>query len=158
MKTETEKFEVKFRGLRLDKSEVVFGNFFHWKRYGKNIPIIGEGVQNGSIYGFEVIPETVGRFINKKDIHNNDLYQGDIVRWGMMENGLETLIRYAVIEINPDIQFRIIFYINPETNERVETDGKVFNYSSFMYQRTELYLEKLGNIHQNPELLNIKKP
>ena len=152
MKTETEKFEVKFRGERVGKKGFIYGMPTYDLKY-----IFNKDSLN-SPDDYEVIPETVGRFINKKDIHNNDLYQGDIVRWGMMENGLEALIRYAVIEINPDIQFRIIFYINPETNERVETGGKVFNYGNFIYESTELYLENIGNIHQNPELLKTKKP
>jgi hypothetical protein len=152
MKTETEKFEVKFRAW--DGKGMIYRGLHdrNWYTEEKGGKVVF-GAHPDDKHQLEVM-----QFINKKDIHKNDLYQGDIVRWGIMENGLETLIRYAVIEINPDIQFRILFYINPETNERVETDGKVFNYGNFMYQRTELYLEKLGNIHQNPELLNVKKP
>ena len=120
--------------------------------------------ENNNFYGVDTTNErpdigdvlAVMRFINKKDINNEELYTGDIVRWGMLENSLEPLIRYAVIETNPDIQFRILFYVNPKTNERVETKGKVFDYGSFAYQSTELYLEKVGDVHTTPELLTAK--
>ena len=87
---------MKFRGLRENKTWV-YGYYYTWKRYGKEIPIVGEGVQNGSVNGDEVIPETVGMFTGKYDIDGVEIYQGDIlsvdneetyiVEWGEEEAG-----------------------------------------------------------------------
>jgi hypothetical protein len=49
-----------FRGKRKDNGEIVEGeSFLIWKRYNKKLPMIGEGVQNGSVYGHEIIPESL---------------------------------------------------------------------------------------------------
>lgn len=48
----------KFEGITLNGTKVT-GYLFAWIRYGKEIPIIGEGVKNGSVMGFEVVPETI---------------------------------------------------------------------------------------------------
>lgn len=48
-----------FRGKRVRDGEMVEGYFFAWYRRGKEIPMIGEGVQNGSVNADEVDPETV---------------------------------------------------------------------------------------------------
>jgi len=48
-----------FEGERKDGKGKVKGYFFVTKRYNREIPIIGKSVQNGSVNGFEVKPETV---------------------------------------------------------------------------------------------------
>ncbi len=48
-----------FEGMRKDGKGVAKGYFFVWHKRGVQIPMIGDGVQNGSVYGDEVLPETV---------------------------------------------------------------------------------------------------
>jgi hypothetical protein len=50
---------MKFKGKRVLDDQEVTGYFFVWHRYSKEIPIIGDGVRNGAVMGFEVYPETV---------------------------------------------------------------------------------------------------
>lgn len=86
---------MKFRGLRENKTWA-YGYYYTWKRYGKEIPIVGEGVQNGSVNGDKVLSDTVGLFTGKYDVNGNEIYQGDIlidgeenyiVEWGEEEAG-----------------------------------------------------------------------
>lgn len=54
---------IKFKGKRVDNGQLIEGNFFYWIKRGVKIPIIGDGVKNGSVMGFEVDITTV-RIIN----------------------------------------------------------------------------------------------
>ena len=94
------------------------------------------------------------RFIELSDKNGKELYEGDIVNWGMHHpNSEEHFHRYAVVEINPDIQFRILFYINSANGNKKETDGYIFRFGQFAYKETNKHLEVIGNINENPELL-----
>lgn len=81
--------ESKFRGYCKDRKEWVYGNFFYWIKRDERIPIIGEGVQNGSVMGSEVVLESVGRFIGTKDIYRKEVYQGDIIEFDNSDIGGE---------------------------------------------------------------------
>jgi uncharacterized phage protein (TIGR01671 family) len=100
--------------------------------------------------------KTVGQFTGLKDKNGKEIYEGDLIRWGLGFTGSydkEHWHRYAVVEINPDIQFRIIYYETSIGLEKMPTDNYVFRYGKFAYKETDLYIEIIGNIHENPELL-----
>lgn len=94
--------------------------------------------------------DTVQQFTGLKDCKGKEIFEGDVVRWGMLN---EHRTRVAFVEINPDIQFRILYYIVKSTSERKEGDGYIFHYGNFAYKNTEEHLEIIGNIYVNPELL-----
>ncbi len=73
-----------------------------------------------------------------KDKEGKHIYEGDIVMWGW---GIENPARIAIVEINPDIQFVGI------------NIAVTFNFGNFVYRETDKYLEVVGNICENKDLL-----
>ncbi len=92
------------------------------------------------------------QFTGLLDKNGVEIYEGDIVRWGM--DGQECWIRYAVVELFPCLQFKIIYYVEEKTNAKKPTDNHIFGYSNFIYKQTDKYLKVIGNIYENPELLD----
>lgn len=101
-----------------------------------------------------ILEKTIGQFTGLHDKNGKEIYEGDVVNWGMHHpNSEERFHRYAIVEFNPDIQFKIIFYINSQNGVKKETDGHIFRFGQFAYKETERHLQVLGNIYENPELL-----
>ena len=99
----------------------------------------------------------VMQFTGLHDINGKEIYEGDIVRWGMHGGswGHETWNRYAEVEINPDLQFRIIHYIHSETGEKRPSDNYIFHFGKFAYTETEQFLEIIGNVFENADLVKL---
>lgn len=85
-----------------------------------------------------------------RDIKNNLIYEGDVVKWGHLEGSKENPVRVAVVEINPDIQFR---RLDISAKQGFLGQNYIFRFGSFAYTHTHKCLEIVGNIYENPELL-----
>lgn len=137
--------EIKFRGKRVDNGEWVYGDLlepfeshYYVLDYSKfnydcfeDIGLFGED--------FEVIPETVGQLTGLFDKNGKQIYEGDIVNWGI--DGREKPTRIAQVMFKPDIIFN--------------SSVGIFNYGDFAYQDTYNHLTIIGNIHDNPKLLEV---
>lgn len=139
---------IKFRGMDLE------GRWF----YGLPCIIIvgrdrGSYISNscGMPMAYDIRPETLTQFTGLVDKNGKEVFEGDVVRWGM--NKVEDAIRYAVVEFNPDIQFRILFYFDEKINKKIPGDNYIFHYARFAYSKTEKHLEVIGNIYENGDLL-----
>ena len=105
-------------------------------------------------YYWEVVPETVGQFIGQLDKNGKEIYEGDIVKnkevggYGFEYIGI---VRYY----KEDCRFGIdLTATNKFTKRCLFTVGECsFNdgYCTIKYYNE---YEVLGNIHDNPELLN----
>ena len=92
------------------------------------------GMEYNEFYYIEVLPETVGQFTGQTDKNNVEIYKDDILR---DEKG-----RRFVVTWNNDIGSWVNKPINKELSYPCFNVGTVKG------------LEKLGNIHDNPELVN----
>jgi uncharacterized phage protein (TIGR01671 family) len=139
---------VKFRGKTLINGEWIFGSYLNQyfsTKSQKLIDAIAYTVGNQT-FRPQVDPSTVGEFTGLSDKNGKEIYEGDIVKWGHMSNSRENPVRIAIVEILPDIQFRILNFKDYE-------QPVIFRYGSFAYQNTQKALEIIGNQWDNPELL-----
>lgn len=86
------------------------------------------------------------QYTGLKDINGKKIFENDIVKWGHIKHGEENPIRIARVDLFPSLQFEIV-------QNRKSFFKRTFEYGAFMYQDTEKWLEVIGNIHDNPELL-----
>ena len=123
--------EIKFRGKRLDNGEWVYGNFVRGCVNPYNY-IIEFGDTELCRNYIAVIPETVSQYVGLKDMHNNELYEGDIVecKAGECRNGVWEYQRRYIVEYTwSDEMWEMI--------QAIENVG----------------VEVIGNICDNPEFL-----
>ena len=124
---------IKFRGKRIDKGIWVYGGF---TLDAADMPRIT--VKTSDETGLEfpkVIPETVGQFTERHDENGKEIYEKDILSF----EGRKYIVkwhgefgRFAALDMKHD------------EKDFVQLGVK-------MWDETEV----IGNIHDNPELLNI---
>ena len=124
---------IKFRGFHANETgETVI------KLNGKEIKgtwYYGDLSTDGGYYIQEhaVLPETVGQYINKNDLNGQELYEGDAVR----NTYSETIFIVSYTSKASFVAKRDIFFLDlsyPESSREV-----------------------IGNIYENPELLEVEK-
>lgn len=137
--------EILFRGKRVDNGKWVFGSYaFAPKRKGAFGQIISDLdqekhyiVSKTDYEYWEVCPETVGQFIGLTDKNGKKIFEGDIIK----DNGP----RIYMIGYNEELMKYAFLYYHKELKNIYcggfvsKTDGKS--------------IEVIGNIHDNPELL-----
>lgn len=124
--------EILFRGKRIDNGEWLFGDLRHifHGEYRTHIVDNSNGLNNG-VCGLEVASSTVGQFTGLTDRNGVKIFEGDIVRYGQR----------GKVEYNSgSAQFTLNF-----TNSTYEGFDKIPFCDCGV----------LGNIHDNPELLEV---
>jgi len=120
--------EIKFRGLELEHKYMVFGSLINYDP----IPEIQEtslGEMDYDYTTYEVIPESVGQFTGLKDVNGIEIYEGDI--------------------IGNDKRIGVVCWNQKNFRYWVETTDKLNDW--FL---PDSKYKVLGNIHENPELIN----
>lgn len=142
--------EILFRGKRADNGEWVFGDL---RQY---VNIVGcedfyeiDTMSDTIGYGhsYKVILETVGQFTGLTDKNGRKIFEGDIVKIIDKIVGYE---RLAIIVFgNPNGVYSWGYQLKPISAEPFATD--ILHWVDM--EESGAFIEVLGNIYDNPELL-----
>ena len=135
--------EIKFRGKTLD-GRWIYGDLWH-RPYTKDWVTIVSFMEDTG--GFVVIPETVGQYTGLKDKNGKEIYEGDIVSFEDSDGGYEyqdVVINTGIVEYG-ELRFYFTNRVAVEMDDFYIKDGRCDG------------IEVIGNIHENPELLEEKK-
>lgn len=136
-----------FRGKRKDNGEWVVGYYYKSKYYRSDeelcdyITIPHPDIENAPSDNFIVIPETVGQCTGLKDKNGKLIFEGDVVSdaggfvygkvvYATAQDGYDGMAGFMIDDVNNGLQ----------------------NYDGFWH-----CVDILGNIHDNPELLEAEK-
>lgn len=120
--------EIRFRGKRVDNGEWVFG----WVSFQHNRAFIHSDDMPYD-NAVEVDPATVGQFTGLKDKSGREIYEGDVVKYG------DTIHEVVFEQRNNTAYFGLVY--SPEETR------------SFGHYQDLQQIEIIGNVHDNPELL-----
>ena len=128
--------EILFRGKRVDTGEWVHGDLIHHDGY------VAIWDKNASyVEDFEVIPESVGQYTGLTDENGKKIFEGDIVTFKTFTQKLKAEVIYKGGE------YWCKSKCGKELLSIVVENCK---------KDCELHCEIIGNIHDNPELLEVK--
>ena len=127
---------IKFRGKKLCQDEWIYGSLITRGEQGADGNFIDTG--RGECYPLQ--QDTIGQFTGLSDKNGKDIYEGDIVRMNTITGGVYQI----AFEESHIGAFSLC-----SKNGFVGIFGRDADFEPF-------YCEVIGNIHDNPELLEGK--
>lgn len=154
-----EQREIKFRGKRIDNGEWAYGGGIYINIESKLGFIVVDGGTDEGARNY-IIPETAGQFIGLTDKNEKDVYSGDIIQLYKYDNFKDYTFKYekAVVwkdgAFHPDIKVVKFMY-----GSFVIWSDLIGDYRCFAnLARPGEQFEVIGNIYQNPELIQLTQP
>lgn len=150
--------EILFRGKRTDNDEWIKGYLHKTDGVGKGYRAFAIQVQDIDSYmcrphSHEVQPKTVGQYTGLTDKNGKKIFEGDIVKVGYIEKrdfqGVKYDSEYELIEQIVYSEQNACFML------KIDCQGiPMYRHFSNNNELVEIKeLEVIGNIHDNPELL-----
>lgn len=136
--------EIKFRGKSLDNGEWVYGDLMHNAHRNKRASILCvPRVINfpGQICNVPIVKDTICQFTGLHDSDGKDIYEGDILA--------DNECAIGAVEITP----RNGVVIKRRLGANFSVALRSFTYDSDFNIGQLSELKIIGNIHDNPELL-----
>ncbi|GHT09097.1 hypothetical protein FACS189426_06470 [Bacteroidia bacterium] len=134
---------IKFRG-KTENGEWFYGNFLFLNCNPQIVSFAG-------LFRWNVNKETIGQFTGLNDKNGIEIYEGDIFRYnqhkGYLLNDFTAIVQY-------DESRACLGYVEIESTTKFITP---FCRHDELEKDIFLHIDVIGNIHDNPELLNIKK-
>lgn len=153
--------EIKFRGIQLygtKQGRWLYGSLIHGPNndegFTHSIYAPPLALLNGMIY---VDPETVGQFTGFNDESDQNIYDGDIVQftyWWFDGNVAESLLTGTIVYSDACMSFQLKGVKNKEWERHTgyENDNEYLtSFSELNFEEADFKV--IGNIHENPELL-----
>lgn len=143
--------EILFRGKRKDNGEWVYG-FYCYNPLMKRAEIFS--FDETRIYVYEVIPETVGRFTNSTDKNGKKIFEDDILNneWCFAcGNSVVKFGTYKTLDMTGKYQQGHLGFHLEHTHEADKRSMRMD--LMFFANKGEI----VGNIHDNPEFLEVTK-
>ncbi len=134
---------IKFRGKRVDTDEWTFGSLVECHNGRMGIVSMTKYCEENGIEALidEVLPETVGQYTGLKDKNGKEIWEGDIVKAPLLDPIFGDVLSDAFD--NVEIAFNngsfVVAYYKGRHN--------------IYLQDLHSMVEVIGNIHDNPELL-----
>ena len=143
----------KFRGLRVDNNEWVYGYYWYNIQDSKHLivwskklyaMVSGQMQQNA-----EVIPESVGQYTGLKDKNGNEIYEGDVIK---CESPVRNISDNKYTGKIATSYFRIGWHKSGCWNKFYGLSDEHRGITGITLSCLQYY-EIIGNIHQNSELI-----
>ena len=151
--------EILFKGKRVDNGEWAFGNFIEDKWGDDNGNTIYAILQDRVAPDIaelwtpvRVIPETVGQFTGLTDKNGKKIFEGDIVKYNLWDDKFdycEVKFGYFYAAMDSYNGGPALGFYLADINGKADDIG--------FYENLYKFVEVIGNIHDNPELLEEKK-
>ena len=127
--------EILFRGKRTDNGEWIEGCFLD----KNNIGIFYDDTEESdcSVHIFPVVSKTVGQYTGLTDKNGKKIFEGDII------NTPDRLVKVVWFAGNAQFDLHFVRYVD---------DITITNFKGIHMRDLKEY-EVIGNIHDNPELL-----
>ena len=142
--------EILFRGKRVDNVEWVYGYF--WSNdVGNSFIRVTKENDEIVLKDYEVIPETVGQYTGLTDKNGKKIFEGDIVKYDLWDDKFdycEVKFGYFYAAMDSYNGGPALGFYLADINGNADDRG--------FYKNMYKYIEVIGNIHDNPELLEEK--
>lgn len=141
--------EILFRGKRIDNGDWIYGNLIIIKRLiGTEYYVSSQnGIDNGKSYRFSVNPTTVGQYTGLIDKNGKKIFEGDILK---VHDLIPLFDGYNSEEICYNGK---VMYIGNQGMYACEGNGDGNALCALNLDECQV----IGNIYDNPELLEVEK-